>query len=86
MVYVYSYSAALTPNHILTVGHKQFSWEVVVQGRYPLRCDFAFHGDDDAKQRGYEMARQHLITHGVSDVADFATLEWDERRINADGV
>jgi hypothetical protein len=85
MIYLCSYCAALTPEHLLTVGHKQFGWEVVVQGPHPLRFDFAFHGDDDAKERGYEMARQHLMHNGVREIADFANLQWDEYRIGGDG-
>jgi hypothetical protein len=85
MVYVRSYTAAVTPDHILTVGRKSFGWDVVVQGTHPLRLDYAFHSDNDAKERGYEIARQHLVKHGARGVADFDDLQWDEQSISADG-
>jgi hypothetical protein len=85
MVYVHSYTAALTPDDILTVGRKNFGWDVIVQGAHPLRLDYAFHSDDDAKERGYDIARSHLVKHGVGNVAGFEDLQWEEARISGDG-
>ena len=72
-----SYSSELMRGAVLTVGHMPVGgWQVGLSGPYPLRCDHSFTGDLDARERGYAIAREHLLAHGVTDVAPFDSLEW----------
>jgi hypothetical protein len=76
------YSALLTSQHRITVGHLFFGgWEVIVEGPNPTRFDFSFHSDDDAKKRGYQMTIDHLVAQGVSDAKAFDELDWQQEGV-----
>jgi hypothetical protein len=82
MVHTVRYSAALTEQDTVIVGHLPIGgWEVIVQGPNPTRFDFSFHSDDDAKTRGHQMAVDHLAANGVTNAKAFDELDWTEERI-----
>lgn len=74
-----SFSAFLTCDDILIIAENDLGWDIVLQGPHPMKAHLPFDSADNAKERGYEIGRNHLIQSGVRRVLAFKLLNWEEQ-------